>query len=102
MDQDVIDLESLKDAASNTAGAKSDEKLATLEMQLANSDQHGQLETVEKQPIETETTNKATSVDDIHSENVSSNTNENANANANTSGSRAQGAQPKVKIYCVH
>ncbi|XP_031618467.1 uncharacterized protein LOC116337750 isoform X3 [Contarinia nasturtii] len=102
VDQDVIDLESLKHAASSTDTDKHDEKLATLEMQLAaavNGDEHGQIETVEKQPVETEVTNKATSVDDIHSDNVSSNTNastnENVNANANSSGIRTQGAQPK-------
>lgn len=94
MDQDVLDLESLKNDAPTE---KQGDKLATLEMQLAaassaaNGGQVGQEETppygnIEKQQGETDVTVK---VDDAHSEMT----------NSNANGDRAQGAQPKVILF---
>lgn len=94
VDQDVLDLESLKHVANDAPTEKQGDKLATLEMQLAaasaaaNIGQHGQEESplygnIEKQPPETDVTIKIPSTDAVHPETPTPNVN---------------GAQPKVSI----
>ncbi|XP_055315447.1 uncharacterized protein LOC129575609 isoform X2 [Sitodiplosis mosellana] len=99
VDQDVLDLESLKRVTNDAPTEKQGDKLATLEMQLAaasavaataavNAGHHEQYDTStygnnEKQPAETDATIKVPSTDDVHSEIVTPNVN------------GAQGAQPK-------
>lgn len=102
MDQDVLDLESLKQSASDVTVEKQRENLATLEMQLAaaggdsvtnNDGEQG----IENQPTEIDTNIKSTSIDDIHSDDISSSTNSNLNLN-----NRTQGNQPKVSYSNIN
>lgn len=99
VDQDVLDLESLKHVSNDAPTEKQGDKLASLEIQLAaasvagNVDQNKQEENplylnIEKQPAETDVTVKIPSTDDAHSE----------TATPNANGDRVQGAQPKVSI----
>lgn len=99
VDQDVLDLESLKRVTNDAPTEKQVDKLAALEMQLAavsnvdalvNVGQNGQYETttygnVEKQPPETDESIKVPS-DDVHSHVATPNAN------------GAQIALPKVSI----
>lgn len=89
-DQDVLDLENLRHAASDaTTLEKQREKL---ELQLVSVPTTND-EQLDKGTVESDATIKAASIDDIHPENVPS------NGNTNSNGDRTHGAPTKVSAF---
>lgn len=95
-DQDVLDLENLKNPAIDaTTAERQRDKLASLEMQLSaasaanDREEAPPSENLDKSAVDVDTM-KTTTNDDIHAESGTS------IGNTNTNGDRVAGAQPKV------